>query len=85
MTFADCEESFRTVQSLMKHRDLNHKSGRLKRTPEPFAPIVKEPPPVPGKVPAYVIKSGPVRQEPIDDNRHLNTLGPWVSICPLSP
>ena len=80
---ADCEESFRSVQSLVKHNDLNHKNSRLKRTPEPFAPSVKEPPPVPEKVPAYVINSGLVRQEPIDDHRHLNVLGPWVGICRL--
>ncbi|KAF8634795.1 hypothetical protein AX15_000709 [Amanita polypyramis BW_CC] len=73
----DCEESFRVVQSLMKHNDSNHRDTPLKKTAEPFTPTIKEPPNIPSKHPAYMINSGLVRQESIPQYRH-NLLGPWV-------
>lgn len=75
--YADCDESFRSVQALVRHTDAEHASDELKSTPDPFSPHVQEPPPIPSKVPDYLIKSGLVRQEPIPRARHA-VLGPWV-------
>ncbi|KAM6496179.1 hypothetical protein JOM56_008885 [Amanita muscaria] len=77
--YADCDESFRSVQALVRHNDAEHASDELKSTPDPFSPHVQEPPPIPSKVPDYLIKSGLVRQEPIPRARHA-VLGPWVNI-----
>ncbi|KIL70382.1 hypothetical protein M378DRAFT_619959 [Amanita muscaria Koide BX008] len=81
--YADCDESFRSIQALVRHDDAEHASDELKSTPDPFSPHVQEPPPIPSKVPDYLIKSGLVRQEPIPRARHA-VLGPWVSVIPFA-
>jgi len=65
------------VQSLIRHNDTKHGLDTLKTTPEPFVPSSQEPPSIPAKVPAYLIKSGLVKKEYIPPDRH-RILGPSV-------
>ncbi|KAJ3514251.1 hypothetical protein NLJ89_g2483 [Agrocybe chaxingu] len=75
--YKDCNESYRTGGQLLKHFKAKHGKDTLRPSAKPALPTLKPVSALPGRLPAFLIVTGPVKSWPISEQRHA-LLGPWV-------
>lgn len=78
-SFEDCDLTYKTPKGLVTHCLLEHDGDTRRLSSMPFKPTLLDMPPVPLKLPSYMVVPRDIRQTPISKERHA-LLGPWVNI-----
>jgi hypothetical protein len=77
--FEDCDLTYKSPKGLVTHYLSEHDGDTRRPSSMPFKPTLLDMPPVPLKLPSYMVVPRDIRQTQISKERHA-LLGPWVNI-----